>query len=118
MIKGQSQINHRSDRDGIVDDDRALGDGSDAKNRDLRLIDNGGSQKAPKHSRISDGEGPILYVFRSQALFACAFRQVNRGSGQAQKAFLISVLDHRDRKSTRLNSSHITISYAVFCLKK
>src|SRR5437773_7792510 len=24
----------------------------------------------------------------------------------------------RDRKSTRLNSSHITISYAVFCLKK
>src|SRR5437773_4987598 len=25
---------------------------------------------------------------------------------------------HRDRESTRLNSSHITISYAVFCLKK
>src|SRR5437773_8335209 len=25
---------------------------------------------------------------------------------------------HGDRKSTRLNSSHITISYAVFCLKK
>src|SRR3712207_7646696 len=27
-------------------------------------------------------------------------------------------LDHRDRKSTRLNSSHANISYAVFCLKK
>src|SRR6266851_6315505 len=26
--------------------------------------------------------------------------------------------DGEDRKSTRLNSSHITISYAVFCLKK
>src|SRR5262245_66598245 len=26
--------------------------------------------------------------------------------------------DHRDRKSTRLNSSHLGISYAVFCLKK
>src|SRR5438094_4317036 len=26
--------------------------------------------------------------------------------------------DRRDRKSTRLNSSHRTISYAVFCLKK
>src|SRR5260221_4645694 len=25
---------------------------------------------------------------------------------------------HRDRKSTRLNSSHTVISYAVFCLKK
>src|SRR6202171_5088763 len=27
-------------------------------------------------------------------------------------------LEHRDRKSTRLNSSHLAISYAVFCLKK
>src|SRR5437773_9438563 len=27
-------------------------------------------------------------------------------------------VDGLDRKSTRLNSSHITISYAVFCLKK
>src|SRR5688572_31704957 len=27
-------------------------------------------------------------------------------------------LRHRDRKSTRLNSSHSQISYAVFCLKK
>src|SRR5258708_11212262 len=28
------------------------------------------------------------------------------------------VLPNRDRKSTRLNSSHQIISYAVFCLKK
>src|SRR5689334_23945269 len=27
-------------------------------------------------------------------------------------------LEQRDRKSTRLNSSHSSISYAVFCLKK
>src|SRR3712207_8097565 len=27
-------------------------------------------------------------------------------------------LNHADRKSTRLNSSHANISYAVFCLKK
>src|SRR3712207_8409584 len=27
-------------------------------------------------------------------------------------------LENRDRKSTRLNSSHANISYAVFCLKK
>src|SRR5713101_9389425 len=27
-------------------------------------------------------------------------------------------MDRRDRKSTRLNSSHMSISYAVFCLKK
>src|SRR5207248_7656307 len=28
------------------------------------------------------------------------------------------LFERRDRKSTRLNSSHRTISYAVFCLKK
>src|SRR5690554_7162843 len=28
------------------------------------------------------------------------------------------ILDGQDRKSTRLNSSHVRISYAVFCLKK
>src|SRR5437660_12100150 len=27
-------------------------------------------------------------------------------------------IDRLDRKSTRLNSSHVAISYAVFCLKK
>src|SRR5439155_25342900 len=30
----------------------------------------------------------------------------------------LAVLESLDRKSTRLNSSHVAISYAVFCLKK
>src|SRR5207248_10243500 len=30
----------------------------------------------------------------------------------------LAVAERQDRKSTRLNSSHRTISYAVFCLKK
>src|SRR5690625_1558142 len=30
----------------------------------------------------------------------------------------LAKLRYRDRKSTRLNSSHVAISYAVFCLKK
>src|SRR5690625_6736841 len=30
----------------------------------------------------------------------------------------VTVDDEQDRKSTRLNSSHVAISYAVFCLKK
>src|SRR3989454_6999973 len=29
-----------------------------------------------------------------------------------------TLVDYGDRKSTRLNSSHLVISYAVFCLKK
>src|SRR5699024_11398157 len=28
------------------------------------------------------------------------------------------IMNDRDRKSTRLNSSHVSISYAVFCLNK
>src|SRR5690606_40319211 len=31
---------------------------------------------------------------------------------------LLLINPHTDRKSTRLNSSHVKISYAVFCLKK
>src|ERR1039457_3226412 len=30
----------------------------------------------------------------------------------------VTVVDEKDRKSTRLNSSHLVSSYAVFCLKK
>src|SRR5207302_8559884 len=32
--------------------------------------------------------------------------------------FVLLVMNQRDRKSTRLNSSHVKNSYAVFCLKK
>src|SRR6202048_4592372 len=31
---------------------------------------------------------------------------------------MVSTIVELDRKSTRLNSSHVSISYAVFCLKK
>src|SRR5437868_9913799 len=34
------------------------------------------------------------------------------------KFFLLQPENRQDRKSTRLNSSHVSISYAVFCLKK
>src|SRR5205814_5893807 len=34
------------------------------------------------------------------------------------EAFFGKVVESLDRKSTRLNSSHLGISYAVFCLKK
>src|SRR5690349_22336690 len=37
---------------------------------------------------------------------------------QRPLAVSISTPSHRDRKSTRLNSSHVESSYAVFCLKK
>src|SRR5438876_6673384 len=39
-------------------------------------------------------------------------------SGIRRVVFAVLVLVGQDRKSTRLNSSHPSISYAVFCLKK
>src|SRR5437870_10467597 len=38
----------------------------------------------------------------------------------AGRSFTVGLIttDSLDRKSTRLNSSHVAISYAVFCLKK
>src|SRR5207249_8650590 len=34
------------------------------------------------------------------------------------EADVTEIMERQDRKSTRLNSSHVSISYAVFCLKK
>src|SRR5256885_8381137 len=39
-------------------------------------------------------------------------------AGQMRKIAYASAYVGADRKSTRLNSSHLVISYAVFCLKK
>src|SRR5205807_9611610 len=40
------------------------------------------------------------------------------GLGGVKKIRVLVLHIRRDRKSTRLNSSHLVISYAVFCLKK
>src|SRR5439155_25202885 len=37
---------------------------------------------------------------------------------EARSSSISTPFRRRDRKSTRLNSSHVAISYAVFCLKK
>src|SRR3989454_3118380 len=41
-----------------------------------------------------------------------------RGSARRSRGARQQRRDQGDRKSTRLNSSHLVISYAVFCLKK
>src|SRR3712207_7766021 len=40
------------------------------------------------------------------------------GHGSDREALRLRAVHPADRKSTRLNSSHANISYAVFCLKK
>src|SRR5439155_8189750 len=58
---------------------------------------------------------PYTTLFRSS--HASTPRPVDR---RAQEQFCQAKVfwRNRDRKSTRLNSSHVAISYAVFCLKK
>src|SRR5437667_1631213 len=81
---------------------------------------------------------PYTTLFRSQVERLKAFKadrdaelverrlQELRNAAEGKDNLLPSIHDalrdrdgrQEDRKSTRLNSSHITISYAVFCLKK
>src|SRR5690606_24113602 len=78
-------------------------------------------------------ERPTGYSFLSE-LAQCSCRQVSIETAQSKldtsvlktlpgKQVILGVIDLsdlnvEDRKSTRLNSSHVKISYAVFCLKK
>src|SRR2546421_4756108 len=65
---------------------------------------------------------PYTTLFRSRPSGTVGHRSVWRRRSLAGVAgiglLLTTVLVGRDRKSTRLNSSHDQISYAVFCLKK
>src|SRR3712207_7836042 len=76
---------------------------------------------------------PYTTLFRSRVILAChawvamttdrpyrpaltpaqAVSELRAGSGSKYEPDIVE-----DRKSTRLNSSHANISYAVFCLKK
>src|SRR2546427_1182834 len=61
---------------------------------------------------------PRSTLFPYTTLFRSPIHPRGRAVGEAsQQGGGIDVAD-RDRKSTRLNSSHSQISYAVFCLKK
>src|SRR5206468_8511701 len=57
---------------------------------------------------------PYTTLFRSKAT-AAADQEKQKGAHNAPRW---TVSRTKDRKSTRLNSSHDQISYAVFCLKK
>src|SRR3989442_11245767 len=52
--------------------------------------------------------------------YTTLFRSLLSMGGREDICYFHPVILHgqRDRKSTRLNSSHVRISYAVFCLKK
>src|SRR5438552_16996918 len=78
---------------------------------------------------FNDPPTPEIYTLSLHDALPIFGRRSRRGSpsdlqdhrehhGLATKPLVDEVPDRRDRKSTRLNSSHQIISYAVFCLKK
>src|SRR3712207_8901182 len=60
---------------------------------------------------------PYTTLFRSPGSWVVG-RLDGFGEGELQHEATGLINDLEDRKSTRLNSSHANISYAVFCLKK
>src|SRR5207248_8082137 len=68
-------------------------------------------------TRVPERLGPARRAFApdSTSPTTVAYSGCATCSGRSAKPFGSAM---RDRKSTRLNSSHRTISYAVFCLKK
>src|SRR5690242_21488059 len=62
---------------------------------------------------------PYTTLFRSYGWRAAMHGARQHGEDQRSERGAGQWLAHpQDRKSTRLNSSHMSISYAVFCLKK
>src|SRR3712207_7902951 len=80
------------------------------RSRDPALLgeaDRGGSARLGHRDHEGGLRGRLFeYVYLARPDTTIAGRSVNTARGQT------------DRKSTRLNSSHANISYAVFCLKK
>src|SRR2546429_6445863 len=61
---------------------------------------------------------PYTTLFRSALASQHLFLRVSIFLYEPLQIFVLHQLPSKDRKSTRLNSSHGYISYAVFCLKK
>src|SRR3712207_7537381 len=64
--------------------------------------------------------GRVLYVVNSDERSVRAYDLDKNGEASNERVVVAKIpgVPGGDRKSTRLNSSHANISYAVFCLKK
>src|SRR5699024_12605634 len=71
---------------------------------------------APRAAAVQ-GRTPCEKVKRFILLLGAMVGIIVSSRGQIILVCPIPFIQARDRKSTRLNSSHVSISYAVFCLK-
>src|SRR3712207_8841005 len=73
----------------------------------------------PDKTAVVDGDVRMTYAEFDATINRTANALAERGVRKGDRIALLSHNSwHLDRKSTRLNSSHANISYAVFCLKK
>src|SRR3712207_7402439 len=70
------------------------------------------ARRATDPHRAADAFGALKHAAQSHAVAERFLRH------RARVEALAVIAHAQDRKSTRLNSSHANISYAVFCLKK
>src|SRR5256885_13201337 len=73
--------------------------------------------RSTRIEKVAGGDAKNLWMGTFHSVFARILRSEATRIGY-QSNFTIYDSDDSDRKSTRLNSSHLVISYAVFCLKK
>src|SRR5690606_41630844 len=108
------------------------GAGRSANVTRMATVPTGPRTPSPSPS-AAGGAGPLLRAWREQrrvselelALRAGSSARhisfVETGRARPSEEMVLRLAEHLDvpnRKSTRLNSSHVKISYAVFCLKK
>src|SRR5436190_1278978 len=82
---------------------------------DLAALMKLGSQRFTERFRLTTGIPPWKYV-QARRVSRAKKLLANRRVSLAEIALAVGFCSQRDRKSTRLNSSHTVISYAVFCL--
>src|SRR5690242_21342121 len=70
---------------------------------------------------LIDPMSPARKMKMFDLLVRMGYKEIEVGFPSASQTdfdFVRQLIEGKDRKSTRLNSSHMSISYAVFCLKK
>src|SRR5690554_7557333 len=88
--------------------------------RDMRAGENGATLTVEyEHPLLSGIEIRDWEPEDTIALYLqLAFQLSETSADDLFRGEMATLLSPEDRKSTRLNSSHVRISYAVFCLKK
>src|SRR5688572_32229494 len=146
MVVRKRKREHQAGREFLAAPYRPHRAARDAKNRHLRRVDDRRERGAADAAEARDRERAALHVAGLELAVARELADVGELLRDVEHALAVGVAHHRhheaarrvdrdadvevlldddaltrlveDRKSTRLNSSHSQISYAVFCLKK